>query len=134
MAFTIFYDGNCPLCAKEIKMLKNRNADGNLAFEDIYAHDFSTKYPELDWQALNDKIHGVDENGNIFIGLDVTHKAWSLVGVGWLYAPLRWPLIKVVADAGYRFFARHRHRISYLLTGKKRVEGDCQTHCENKLK
>ena len=76
----------------------------------------------------------IDENGNVFTGLDVTHKAWSLVGVGWLYAPLRWPVISTIADIGYKIFAKHRYQISYLLTGKKRSEDDCQTNCERKLR
>ena len=57
--------------------------------------------------------------------LDVTHEAWKAVGVGWLYAPLRWPLIRHVADAFYNVFAKHRYTISYLLTGKKRQCDRC---------
>jgi len=37
-----------------------------------------------------------------------------------LYAPLRWPLIRHVADYAYSLFARHRYSISYWLTGQKR--------------
>lgn len=53
------------------------------------------------------------------------------MGVGWLYAPLRWPGIRIIADWGYLKFAKHRYTISYLLTGKKRtcdrcVPGDIQ--------
>lgn len=134
MAFTIFFDGNCPLCLKEINQLKKRDQDGKLGFEDINASSFATRYPDLDWQALNDRIHGIDEHGEVFIGLDVTHKAWSLVGVGWLYAPLRWPVIRLVADVVYKLFARHRYRVSFLLTGQRRINEDCQSACENKLR
>ncbi|MEM0910274.1 MAG: DUF393 domain-containing protein [Pseudomonadota bacterium] len=134
MAFTIFYDGNCPLCVKEINLLKKRNAEGKLEFEDIYKSDFRMKFPDLDWHSLNERIHAIDEYGKVYRGLDVTHKAWSLVGVGWLYAPLRWPIIRLVADAGYKIFARHRYRISYLLTGKKRTDVYGQSPCERKLR
>ena len=125
MAFTIFYDGLCPLCLKEMQHLRKRNTEGQLRFEDIYAEDFSNRYPNLDWQALNDRIHGMYDDGRVIVGLDVTHTAWSLVGVGWLYAPLRWPVIKWFADRVYLVFAKHRYKISYWLTGQKRCESNC---------
>jgi predicted DCC family thiol-disulfide oxidoreductase YuxK len=87
--------------------------------------DFSSNYPHLDWQALYDRIHGQLEDGSMLIGLDVTHKAWDLLGKGWLYGPLRWPIIRIFADFGHRFFAKHRHRISYWLTRKQRGPSAC---------
>nr|WP_136252641.1 DUF393 domain-containing protein [Ningiella ruwaisensis] len=125
MAFTIFYDGLCPLCDIEMRHLKKRNTEGKLRFEDITADDFSKRYPHLDWDALNNRIHGMEEDGELIVGLDVTHRAWSLVGYGWLYAPLRWPIIRHVADKFYLVFAKHRYKISYYLTGKKRCETNC---------
>ncbi|MDY6928864.1 MAG: DUF393 domain-containing protein [Pseudomonadota bacterium] len=119
---TIFYDGGCPLCAIEMRHLKRLNEDNKLRFVDIMAADFAQRYPELDWQALNDRIHAMRVDGTMLIGLDVTYEAWRLVGKGWLYAPLRWPLIKPLADRFYLWFAKHRYRISYLLTGQKRCQ------------
>ncbi len=126
MAFTIFYDGDCPLCEKEIRQLKKYNTKGNLSFVDIMQDDFSHRYPNLNWQALNDRIHGMCEDGTMLIGLDATHRAFSEVGKGWIYAPLRWPVIRVVADKAYLIFAKNRHQISYWLTGKKRCETNCK--------
>lgn len=126
MAFTIFYDGLCPLCEIEMRHLRKRNTEAQLAFVDITAEDFSEHYPNLDWQALNDRIHGMEDDGSMLIGLDVTHRAWSLVGVKWLYAPLRWPVIRFFTDKIYLVFAKHRNTISYWLTGKRRCETDCK--------
>lgn len=126
MAFTIFYDGACPLCDKEMSHLKKYNTEQKIAFVDINHPDFSVNYPELDWQALDARIHGMLDDGSMLIGLDATHKAWSLVGKGWIYAPLRWPVIKFFADKAYIVFAKHRHKISYWLTGKKRCDSNCK--------
>ncbi|MFC3121231.1 thiol-disulfide oxidoreductase DCC family protein [Agaribacter flavus] len=130
MAFTIFYDGKCPLCVKEMQHLIRKDKENNLQFENIHAGDFSRKFPDLDINELDARIHGIDENGKLYIGLDVTHKAWSLVGVGWLYAPLRWPLLRWFADKAYLVFAKHRYKLSFWITGKKR----CEDNCEIKLK
>ncbi|HAM20566.1 MAG: DUF393 domain-containing protein [Pseudomonadota bacterium] len=121
----IFYDGYCPLCIAEMRHLRKRDKHNKLTLVDIQAPDFSNRYPTMDWHALNARIHGLREDGTLITGLDVTHEAWKAVGMGWLYAPLRWPVIRLVADAFYNVFAKHRYTISYLLTGKKRQCDRC---------
>ncbi|MDM7861450.1 DUF393 domain-containing protein [Alteromonas sp. ASW11-36] len=132
MQFTVFYDGGCPLCMTEMRHLMKRNTENKLAFVDINHPSFAVEYPELDSEACAARIHGRWSNGQMLTGLDVTYTAWRLVGKGWLYAPLRWPLIKPLADRLYIVFAKHRHRISYWLTGKERCDsGSCQINEKN---
>jgi predicted DCC family thiol-disulfide oxidoreductase YuxK len=113
---TIFYDGTCPLCVKEMNALIAQDNKQKIKTIDIYSEEFSA-YPQIDANAANTVLHGLNANGELFLGLDVTYKAWSLVGKGWLYAPLRWPAIKPVADWCYLRFAKNRYRVSYWLTG-----------------
>jgi len=47
----------------------------------------------------------------------VFRRAYAAVGFGWLVAPTRWPLVRPLADAAYRWFARNRLR----LTGRGEV-------------
>lgn len=117
---TIFYDGYCPLCLLEMNKLKQLDKHQKITFVDIQERSFLIRYPDLDWQLLNARIHGYLADGSLISGLDVTYLAWKLVGKGWVYAPLRWPVISWFADIAYNVFAKHRYRISYLLTGKKR--------------
>lgn len=123
---TLFYDGYCPLCVAEMDKLKALDKAARIAFEDIQQADFSTRFPELDWQALNFKIHAQLADGRLVTGLDATYLAWKSVGHGWLYAPLRWPVIRWFADKVYYWFARNRYTISYWLTGKKRCDNQCE--------
>lgn len=118
---TLFYDGYCPLCLAEMNKLQHYDKNKAIAFVDIQSPDFALNFPQLRWQELNDRIHGELPDGRLISGLDVTYLAWNLVGKGWVYAPLRWPLVAWFADHFYSFFARNRYRISYLLTGKKRL-------------
>lgn len=116
---TIFYDGYCPLCLFEVRQLKRFDQQKNITFVDIQEPSFSTQYPQLNWSNLNTRIYGYLQDGSLISGLDVTYLAWKLVGKGWVYAPLRCPVISWFADIAYNIFAKHRYRISYLLTGKK---------------
>lgn len=119
---TIFYDGQCPLCVREMKQLKRLDQHNQIAFEDILADDFRERFPQIPVPEANRILHGINEHGEMLYGLDVTHAAWSLVGRGWLTAPLRWPLIRWVADKIYLYFARNRYTISKIFTGKARCE------------
>lgn len=118
---TLFYDGTCPLCVNEINHLKRLDQNRRIAFEDIHAEDFTNRYPDVDREEASAILLG-DVHGRRIRGLDVTHRAWSLVGRGWLTAPLRWPLIRPVADRVYLWFAPRRYRISGWLTGRQRCQ------------
>jgi predicted DCC family thiol-disulfide oxidoreductase YuxK len=119
---TIFYDGGCPLCAAEIDHLKKLNSELNLAFENIYATDFTQRFPHIDKQAADLVLHGQLQSGEMIYGLEVTYQAWAMVGKRHWVAALRWSLFKQCAELGYRFFAKYRHRISRLVMGKARCE------------
>ncbi len=121
-ALTVFYDGRCPLCVREMRHLKQRDTSHAIQLIDLHSEQFTPYAGRIDAVAANEVLHGLTADDQLLLGLDVTHRAWSLVGRGWLTAPLRWPLIRWFADHGYRFFARHRSRIAYVLTGEK----ECQ--------
>lgn len=117
---SIFYDGGCPLCVAEMDHLKRLDNAGKIAFEDICAADFNARFPRVDRQQADRILHGELGDGEMIYGLDVTYSAWALVGKRHWVAILRWPLFKQLAQLGYLFFARYRHQISRLLTGKTR--------------
>ncbi|WP_028021993.1 thiol-disulfide oxidoreductase DCC family protein [Enterovibrio calviensis] len=138
MTLTVFYDGSCPLCVAEMDQLRALNTQNHLRFEDILAEDFQSRYPTIDPAAASNVLHGLlsdtdqlnDADGQLLLGLDVTHKAWSLVGKKRWIAVLRWPVIRWFADRAYLFFARNRYHISYLFTGKSRCEPCSKGACD----
>jgi predicted DCC family thiol-disulfide oxidoreductase YuxK len=118
----IFYDGGCPLCLAEMKHLLKLDQHNKIDLVDINQADFQTKHPNINRAKADQILHGQLTDGSILLGLDVTHKAWSLVGKGKWTAILRWPLIRPIADFAYLQFARHRHFLSRLITGQERCE------------
>lgn len=122
---TILYDGQCPLCVKEMRSLMRADLKHKIQLADINAPDFATRFPEVSHHAAMSKLHGYLEDQSsktLLTGLDVTYHAWRLVGKGWLIAPLRWPVIKVIADYCYLKFAKHRFTLSRWLTGQARCQ------------
>ena len=123
---TILIDGGCPLCVMEMRQLKCKDIHNVIEIIDILSDDFILRYPQVNAEHAMQVLQGELANGTWISGLDVTHKAWSLVGQGWRTSFLRWPLIKPVADKLYIFFAKNRDFISKILTGKSRIS-DCQS-------
>lgn len=119
---TLFYDGQCPLCMKEIDLLQHYNTEQRLQLVDIHSEAFESLYPQIDKHAADRLLHAIGHNGQLLTGLDANVAVWQAVGKHrWLKA-LRWPVIRWFADHGYLLFAKHRHKISYWLTGQKRCD------------
>ena len=116
--FTLLYDGDCPLCSREVAMLRRRDRGrGALALVDIAAPGFDAARYGRTHETLMARIHGVLPDGTVIEGMEVFRRAYAAVGLGWVLAPSRWPLLGRGFDAAYRWFARNRLR----LTGREQA-------------
>lgn len=106
----VLFDGECPLCAREISFLRRRDRRGLIAFEDIAAPGFDAKRFGLDQHAVMSRIHGVLPGGTVIEGVEVFRRLYTAVGLGWLVAPTRWPILRGLFDRAYLVFARNRLR------------------------
>jgi predicted DCC family thiol-disulfide oxidoreductase YuxK len=107
----ILYDGDCPLCSREIQLLRWLDRGRRqIGFVDIAAPDFDAGVYGLDAGAAMDRIHGVLPGGTIIEGVEVFRRAYAAVGLGWLLAPTAWPGLRRMADSAYASFARNRLR------------------------
>lgn len=116
----VFYDGDCPLCLREITMLKRLDRRKRILFTDIAAPEFSPEAHGRSMDELMAELHARLPGGEWLSGMEVFRRLYSAVGFGWLVAPTRLPLISQVCDWGYRVFARNRLK----LTG--RCSGTCE--------
>ena len=108
---TIFYDGHCPMCSSEMQHLTRNDHKNIIKLVDLHEDSFAENYPEIDFDYAMKILHG-SYRGNNLLGLEVTHRAWTLVGKGFWVAPLDWPIIKQVAHRVYLLVAKYRHPIS----------------------
>jgi apolipoprotein D and lipocalin family protein len=107
----VLYDGACPLCTREVRLLERLDRErGRIGFEDISRATFDSSVCGLDTVELMARINGVLPDGTIVEGVEVFRRAYAAVGLGWLMAPTRWPVLRPLADLAYRIFARKRLR------------------------
>ncbi len=128
---TLFYDGYCPLCVKEMDQLRRYNNKNQLKLVDIHQSDFEQEYPHIDKQAADRILHAQLEDGTLLLGLDANCAVWQAVGKHPWLKVLRWPIIRWFADRFYLLFAKHRYTISRWLTGQERCDS-CEKGVCNK--
>jgi predicted DCC family thiol-disulfide oxidoreductase YuxK len=109
----LFFDGKCPLCTKEIALLKRYDKNAKIQFEDINSKSFGTKFPFIDLQEARNVLHGQLLGGTI-----ITFMAWDLVERHRWLKLLNLPLVRPLTDWGYQIFARHRSKIANFLIRK----------------
>ncbi|MFT6395502.1 MAG: putative DCC family thiol-disulfide oxidoreductase YuxK [Bradymonadia bacterium] len=109
----VFYDGDCPLCMREIRMLQRLDRNGQrIRFTDIAAPAFEPSQTGLSAEELMERIHGRLADGTPIEGVEVFRRLYSAVGFGRLVSVSRWGGISHALDAGYRFFAKNRLRFT----------------------
>lgn len=108
----VFFDGDCPLCKREINWLRKRDKRQQVKFTDIAAAEFDAPALGKTQDELMARIHGRLPSGAWIEGVEVFRRLYSAVGLGWLVAPTRLPLIRNLLDLGYRVFARYRLRLT----------------------
>jgi predicted DCC family thiol-disulfide oxidoreductase YuxK len=112
---TIYYDARCPLCAREIAMLRRLDKGrGRLTGTDIADPAFNPASLGRSREQLMARIHATAPDGTMIEGMAVFREAYRAIGRGWLLAPTGWPALRPAFDALYRMFAKHRVRIGHL--------------------
>lgn len=111
-AIEVFFDGACPLCAREVAMLRRRDGRGRIRFTDIAAADFDPSALGLDLATLMAVIHGRLSGGELVTGVEVFRRLYAAVGFERLVALSRWPVISRLFDAAYAVFAKNRLRLT----------------------
>lgn len=109
----VFFDGDCPLCLREIEMLRKLdNKAKRIRFTDIQAPDFSAEALGLTFPDLMRRIHGRLPDGQLIEGTEVFRRMYAAVGFRRAVAFSRWPGVSQLLDASYTLFAKNRLRLT----------------------
>lgn len=108
----LFHDGQCPLCQREMKHLRER-ADDQLALVDIHELEAPELWPGIAAEDLLRRLHLLRESGEFETGPHATVRAWSHTRIGWLFRPLLWPGIRAIVEAVYGRWADRRYCSRY---------------------
>ena len=108
----VFYDGECPLCRREVAFLRRRDSKGRIEFTDISAAAFDAAQYGMTRADFMAQIHGRLPNGEFVSGVEVFRQLYSAVGFRWVVALTRLPGLSWLLDVAYTAFARNRLRLT----------------------
>ncbi|MET0794125.1 MAG: DUF393 domain-containing protein [Polyangiaceae bacterium] len=104
----VFYDGACPLCTREIELLRRKDRAQHIRFTDIAAPGFDAEQLGVSWPTLMARIHGRLPDGTWLEGVEVFRRLYAAVGFGPLVAATRLPGVAQLLELSYRVFAKNR--------------------------
>lgn len=112
----LLYDGECPLCLREVSFLEKRDAGrGLVKFVDIADDNYSPdENAGIDYETAMGRIHAILPDGTIIKNVEVFRQVYEVLGMGWVYALTKIPLIGWIADSIYGIWADLR----LILTGR----------------
>lgn len=111
-AIEVFYDGDCPLCRREINLLRRLDRRHRLRLTNIAAADFRPEEHGRTLAELMAEMHGRLPTGEWVTGVEAFRRIYAAVGFGWLAAATRLPVVSRLLEAAYRLFARNRLRLT----------------------
>ena len=121
------FDGGCPLCLRETNFLKSKDDLNKIDFIDINNVNYNPiLFKDISYAEAMSNLHGILENGNIIKGLDVLAYSYELIGLGWVYYPLKIEFLAPVLRLFYKFWAKYRLKI----TGRSNIEKLCTSECK----
>ncbi|MBW4469024.1 MAG: DUF393 domain-containing protein [Stenomitos rutilans HA7619-LM2] len=134
----LLYDGECPLCMREVNFLRRRDAGrGLVAFVDIAdPHYNPALYRGVDFETAMGRIHAVLPDGTVIQNVAVFRRVYEVLGMGWVYAATKLPVIGTIVDFVYGLWADRRLALTgradlatIVAARQQRVNGDATQRC-----
>lgn len=117
----VFYDGGCPLCRREIEMIRGRDKAARIRFTDIDDTGFDPHAVGKSYDQLMSQIHGRLPDGSWVIGVETFRHLYRAIGFRKMVGLSRLPVISQGMNLVYAVFAKYR----LALTGRC-ATGECR--------
>lgn len=106
----MLYDGDCVLCLREVKMLKSRDqGSGNICFVDIASPEYDPdENLNITFEQAMERIHVIFPDGRTATDIQAFKALYEQVGLGWVYAATRIPVIERTLNKIYSVWAKYR--------------------------
>jgi len=109
---TVFFDGACPICVREIALMRRLDRRRRLVCCDFSRTDYDTASINISPTELGRVIHARWADGNVITGVEVFRAMWDAVGLGVLTKLSRLSFVESLVLKAYAWFARNRLRLT----------------------
>ncbi|KAG0614888.1 hypothetical protein M758_6G211400 [Ceratodon purpureus] len=107
----MLYDGECPLCMREVNMLRERNKNYGdaIKFVDICADGYAAEENcNIDFETAMGRIHAIRKDGEVLTNIAAFRALYEEIGLGWVYAITLYQPWASILDTVYEFWAKYR--------------------------
>ena len=110
----LLYDGECPLCVREVNFLTKKDAGrGIIEFVDIADPNYNPQEnQDIDFATAMGRIHAILADGTVIKNVEVFQRVYEELGMGWIYAITKLPLLGGIADWLYGIWADWRLKLT----------------------
>ena len=108
----VFFDGACPICTREIALMKRLDRKRQLAFCDFSRPDYDAASIGFAPSELGRVIHANWADGSVITGVEVFRAMWEAVGLGLLATLSRLSIVEPLVLRAYAWFARIRLQLT----------------------
>ncbi len=135
----LLYDGDCPLCMREVNFLRQKDQGrGLVAFTDIADEAYDpAENGGVDFATAMGRIHAVLPDDTVINNVEVFRQVYDVLGMGWIYAPTRWPILGPLVDwlyglwADWRLALTGRPSLKTILAEREaRLQEECGDRCQ----
>ena len=109
---TVYFDGECPICRREIDLMKMFNRKDHLQFIDFSTSLYRSADHGLNQCDLGRVIHARWSDGTLITGVEVFREMWEAIGLGFLARFSRLSGINKLLVKAYAWFAKNRLRLT----------------------
>ena len=111
---TVYHDGDCPLCEKEVKLMQKIDASKSIKWVDINQNKQALADAGITYQQAMDRIHVADESQQMHTGVKGFLHIWKHLPYYRRIVPVikHTPFLLTILEAAYRLFAKYRLRLT----------------------
>lgn len=103
----VYYNSACPVCDAGINAQKNKSSECAIDWNDIHTNNELVQDVGDDIEYVRERLHVVDENDEVFVGINAFIAIWRhSPKERWKAKLLSLPIIKPFANCAYNIFAR----------------------------
>ena len=122
-AIRVFFDGQCPLCSREIYFYKQQEGSSSIEWIDLAEENFDKLPSGLNQEIAMSKFHVVTANGKLVSGGEAFSSLWlSLPKFEWAGRLFKYSLIASILEVAYKVFLPCRPILQRLLRRKPRQQ------------
>ena len=109
----LLYDSECPICQMEVDFLMKRDIHNRIRFTDLSSPDYNPEeHGNVKFEDGMRKIRAVLPDKRVVTGVEVFRQTYDAIGLGWIFAATKMPVIGQITDFLYDIWAENRLRIT----------------------